>query len=70
MVFHVLNRANNRDVIIEVDEDYLAFPRVTPFAGTWNGTRCGRIWYSGRSNGDGVRCGAVGSGPGRKTIRR
>ncbi len=70
MVFHVLNRANNRDEIFEDDEDYLAFPRVMPFAATWNGTRCGRIWCSGRSIGDGVRCGNVGSGQGRKTIRR
>lgn len=28
MVFHVLNRANNRDSIFEQDEDYLAFLRV------------------------------------------
>ncbi len=28
MVFHVLNRANNRDQVFERDEDYLAFLRV------------------------------------------
>ena len=28
MIFHVLNRANNRDPILEKDEDYLAFLRV------------------------------------------
>jgi len=28
MVFHVLNRANNRDEMFEKDEDYLAFLRV------------------------------------------
>jgi putative transposase len=28
MVFHVLNRANNRDEMLERDEDYLAFLRV------------------------------------------
>ena len=28
MVFHVLNRANNRDPMFEEDEDYLAFLRV------------------------------------------
>lgn len=28
MVFHVLNRANNRDEMFETDEDYLAFLRV------------------------------------------
>lgn len=28
MIFHVLNRANNRDEIFERDEDYLAFLRV------------------------------------------
>ncbi len=28
MVFHVLNRANNRDEMFEKDQDYLAFLRV------------------------------------------
>jgi putative transposase len=28
MVFHVLNRANDRDEMLEKDEDYLAFLRV------------------------------------------
>ena len=28
MVFHVLNRANNRDDMFETAEDYLAFLRV------------------------------------------
>ena len=28
MVFHVLNRANNRDDMFDKDEDYLAFLRV------------------------------------------
>ncbi len=32
MVFHVLNRANNRDEIFEDDEDCLAFPRGMPLA--------------------------------------
>ncbi len=28
MVFHALNRANNRDEVFEDEEDYLAFLRV------------------------------------------